>query len=314
MVQVYEDPGTGQAPQGEAWSFQNAIAKGIAGTIGILAALVIDYIQKGDNSALLYATKLINQAALARFHISAVPPYIYVIVALIAGFAMVYIFEPTNKRNAFYAGAGVLGFLATFSPIAQQTLQIPSAADLPSLDSLIQAVQSAPGETAAPAPSTPTPAAPAPGDGGHAFNDTGIITATPVAFRPAGEGQSGIVLAAARNVPVNIVIALPPSVTGSSFQVKVWLRESASDRTQSLGGSPRFARMGNRVVALYQTSITTAASGSTAVEVRVEAEGCAIYENNFTIGADAPVARFDIALAPSDTPLVTQRLTHPYRW
>ncbi len=314
MVEVYEDPGTGQQPQSggsESWSFRNALAKGFAGTLGILAALAIDYLRKRDNSALIYASKLVNQAAMD-MHFSAVPAYVYLAIVLIAGFAMVYIFEPTNKRNAFYAGAGVLGFLATFSPIAQQTLQIPSAGELPSLDALLQATQTVPGEPAAPAPTETAPAAPTPDNGGHAFNDTGAASPS-VTFGPVGE-RSQVVLAAIHSVPVNIVISFPASSTGTASEIKVWVHVDATGQTQTLGSAPRFARMGDKVVGLYQTSVMTAASGSTLVEVRVEAEGCEIVEKPFSIAPDAKTARVDIALKQSNTPLVTQRLTHPYRW
>ena len=313
MVQVYEDPGTGQqAGGGEEWSFTNAVAKGLAGTLGILAALAIDYLQKRDDSALIHASKIVNQAA-SDMNISAVPAYIYVAILLIAGFAMVYIFEPSNKRNAFYAGAGVLGFLATFSPIAQQTLQIPAASDLPSLDAILQATQTAPGGSTAPA--TPAPATtPSPADGSHAFNDIGMPRPILAAYRPTGEQRTEVIRASIRNVPVNIVVVFPAGTSGRAASMKVWLRNDADGNTEILDGRPRFARMGDKVVALYQTSVTTADSGGTRVELRVEAEGYLIYENTFSIGSVEPVARFDVALTPTDTPLVSQRLTHPYRW
>ena len=314
MAEVYEDPGSGQAQGGAEWSFKSAVAKGIAGSIGILAALVIDYIQKGDNSALLFATKLVNTAALSRFHMEAVPPWIYLVIVLIAGFAMVYIFEPTNKRNAFYAGAGVLGFLATFSPIAQQTLQIPNAAELPSLDSLLQATQAAPDGTplpaAEPAASTPAPTAPSPAPaGGKGFGDVGT-SMQPQAFN----GKPGeMVVAQAATVPVNIVVILPSGASGTVPEVRVTLHEDATGRTQSFGGSGRVAKMGAQVAVLYQTNVF-AGNGNVTVRVRVEAEGYAITEKTFTITPGTRTARIDVPLTASSTPLGVQRLNYPYRW
>ncbi|HXZ67807.1 MAG TPA: hypothetical protein VEH07_04385 [Alphaproteobacteria bacterium] len=309
MAEVYEDPGPGQAQGGTQWSFRDAIAKGIAGSIGILAALVIDYLQKGDSSSLLFATKLVNQAALARFNVSAVPAWIYLVIVLIAGFAMVYIFEPTNKRNAFYAGAGVLGFLATFSPIAQQTLQIPSAEELPSLDSLLQATQTVPDGTLAPATTAPlAPASPAPAPAGKGFAEEGAAI-QPQAF---DRSNSEMVVAQAQTIPVNIIIVLPAGAKGSLAGIRVMLHEDATGQTKSLDGSGRFAKMGDRLVIFYQTTVM--AAGSTSVKVRVEAEGYTITEKPFTITPDMRVARIELPLTPSSTPLAVQRLNYPYRW
>jgi hypothetical protein len=173
MAQVYEDPSGAGGGQSIESNFASAVAKGLAGALGILTALVVDYIQKGDDSAMLFATRMINQAATLRLHIEAVPPYVYLVILLIAGFALVFIYQPSNKMNAFYAGAGVLGFLATFSPVAQQTLQLPATGTLPTLDSILQAI---------PAPAAPAPAPAAPADGGHAWNGMPGLPVVPAVY------------------------------------------------------------------------------------------------------------------------------------
>ena len=300
MAQVYEDG----AHQGE-WSFREAVAKGIAGTIGILTALIVDYIQKGNDSALLYGTRIINEAALARFSMQAVPPYIYLVALVVAGFALVYIFEPTNKRNAFYAGAGVLGFLATFAPISQQTLEVQAAGALPSLESILG------GEPAAPV----MPNAPSAGEQSMFFEFDGLPV-IPAVYRPYPE-NSQIVDVQAIGIPVNIVIQFPSSQGNSMPQIRAWLHDSLSNRTLTLGAGAKLAQTSSGPVIVYQTVIGTMQSGDTLADlaVRVEAQGYAITTIEATVTKNTPQpVRIDVDMVPSSTPLALQRLQYPYRW
>ena len=102
---------------------------------------------------------------------------------------------------------------------------------------------------------------------------------------------------------------LPGGASGSLPEIRVQLHESATGKTQSLGGAGRFARWDSRLAVVYQTSAQAGA-----VEVRVEAEGYAIAEKTFTITPGMRVARIDVPLTPSSTPLGVQRLNYPYRW
>jgi hypothetical protein len=254
---------------------------------------------------------------MSRFNMQAVPAYIYVAVLVIAGFALVYIFEPTNKRNAFYAGAGVLGFLATFSPIAQQTLQIPTPSELPSLDSIIQATQASPDGIQPAAPDTTAPAgstAPATPPG-HAMNETPGAPVSPAIYQPL-EAGAPVILADAQVIPVIVIVRFSATQGTSLPPMHVWLHDNIADRTQTLNNGT-LARAPSGVVAVYQTRVISAASGDKLADlsVRVEAEGyqITVKEVNAAQGSRPPI-RIDVDLQPSNSPLAIQRLTFPYRW
>jgi hypothetical protein len=301
MVQVYQDP-SGQETQ---WSFRGAVAKGLAGTIGILTALVVDYIQKGNDSALLYATRLVNAAALSRFNVEAVPPLLYLAILVIAGFALVYIFEPSNKRNAFYAGAGVLGFLATFAPITQQSLQFT--------DSGISFEAPAPDASGAAPEDAP---APAPIGDDHAFRLDGRLPVVLAVYRPV-PSQSSVIRAQATPVVVDIMIQFPSSQDMSLPPVHAWLHDGVSGRTLTLGAGAKLAQTGAGPLIMYETTITSSQSGDLLADLalRVEAQGYRIttVEAKVTRSTPQPV-RLEAKLERSGTPLAIQRLRIPYKW
>ena len=133
---------------------------------------------------------------------------------------------------------------------------------------------------------------------------------------PGFNGSSGageMVVAQAQTIPVNVVIILPAGARGSLPNVRVMLHEDATGRTQSLDGAGRFAKMGQQLVVFYQTSVF-AGNASSTVQVRVEADGYAIAEKTATITPGMKVARIDVPLQASTTPLAVQRLNYPYRW
>ena len=301
MVQVYQDPSGGSAAQ---WSFREAVAKGIAGTIGILTALIVDYIQKGNDSALLYATRLINDAAFSRFQIEAVPPYTYLAVLVIAGFALVYIFEPTNKRNAFYAGAGVLGFLATFAPITPQSVEFTDSG---------MTLEAPVAPDASGAPAIP---APAPTNGDHAWNTDSGLPIVQAVYRPV-PSNSSVIRAQATGVQVTIMIQFPADQGANIPQVRAWLHDSLSDRTMTLGAGAKLAQTSAGPVIVYQTIITTSQSGDTLADLalRVEAAGYKITTAEATVTRNTPQpVKMRVVLQHSTTPLVFQRLQYPYKW
>ena len=81
-----------------------------------------------------------------------------------------------------------------------------------------------------------------------------------------------------------------------------------------LSGGGRFAKADSRLVIVYQTRVGLAPGGTTSITVRVEAEGYSIAERPFTITPGMRVARIDVPLVASTTPLGVQRLNYPYRW
>lgn len=287
MVQIYEDSRGGRGN----WSFKAAIAKGLAGAIGILAALIIDYYQKGTDSSLITATTWINDSGLLQLiNMEAAPPYWYALAVLVAGFAMVYIFEPANKRNAFYAGAGVLGFLATFSPVSAPTI------DYTPLDPALME------ELGIEAP------------GDSAMLNAPIILA---AYRPVPQ-RSSIINAQASGLPVTVIIQFADDPGNRIPQIRAWLHDNITNRTLTLGAGAKIAQTRNGPVIVYDTIVTTgSARGNTIADliVRVEANGYKITTKGVSVtkSTSKPI-RVSLTLQKSNTPISIQRLRYPYKW
>ena len=252
-----------------------------------MTALVVDYIQKGSDSAFLFMTEIVNQYALARFNIEAVPPFIYIFLLIAAGFALVYIFEPDNKRNAFYAGAGVLGFLATFAPVEPEAIQVSPGAPL-EYEELM------------------------PGPEAHLFNGAPVIKA---AWRPV-ERQRSYDLAQAQELPVRVFIRFPRGQSATSLpSIYAALHDFTTDRTYKLGGGGRLVNAPDGPMVVYDLSVMTGRpSGSTIAELalRVEASGYTVgyTEKDVSRGADTPV-EVSVRMKKSNLPLAIERLRHP---
>lgn len=280
--------GTGR--NGDDWSAREAAAKAFAGTLGIMGALAIDYFQKGADSALMYGTQLVNQYALARFGVSDLPPFIYILILIVAGFAMVYIFEPSNKRNAFYAGAGVLGALATFSPVQETSLELTPA-------SYIEA----------PAPNA---------ESGASLNFGAPVV--PAAWRPFGT-QKAYQPAQASALPVRVMIQFPKSQSTSSMPgISAALHDFNTDRTYKLGTGGRLADSREGPLVLYDLVITPGAPVGNVIAklgLRVEAQGYTIgYTENAVTSSTASPAVVEVTMTPSNLPLSIERLRHPRKF
>jgi hypothetical protein len=87
----------------------------LAGSAGIIAALVTDYQQSGESSALF----TINQWAVALggfLGFTAIPLWMVVVGMTAVGAASVFYFQPITKQGAFAQGFGLLAVLMTAIP------------------------------------------------------------------------------------------------------------------------------------------------------------------------------------------------------
>jgi hypothetical protein len=278
MVQVYQGAG---AVAGISAGFRGGLAKGTAGSIGILAALIVDFLQKGDSSAFITATKLANAVAINRLHIMALPPYVYVAALIIAGFGLVFVTRPESARSAFFAGIGMLGTLAAFSPISNlsttQTMSAPATTD----------------------PAT-TPSAPS---GSQSLSDGAAPNGAPV------------VLAQLSVISAHIVVQFP-ATAGSVPPMLVKLHDYVSGQTIQLNGTQSSSGQGPRVI--FDTNLTPGAPKGDLVadlEVRVEASGYAIASAVAKVMRASPMpVELSVPLVASRTPLWLQRTQYPYKW
>ena len=272
------------------WSAREAVAKAFAGTIGIMSALAVDYIQKGGESALLYGTQMVNEYALSRFSVDAVPPFVYIILLIIAGFAMVYIFEPSNKRNAFYAGAGVLGFLATFSPVEQTSIGL-------SPGTLIEE----------PAPLQPDEAS---------LTYEGLVTPAAWSLFPQKKGFQNAKAAA---MPVRAMIQFPKDQPADSLPaIYAALHDFNSRRTYKLGTGGRLIDGRDGPLVVYDLVIRPGAPvGSTLAKLgmRIESQGYKVGYSEVTVTKTTPSpAVIQVTMEESNLPLAIERLRFPRKF
>lgn len=97
------------------FGFLDITGLGLAGAAGIVAALVTDYQQKGESSALY----TINQWAAALGDILGfgnVPLWVVVLSLIAAGALSIFYFQPITRQGAFAQGFGLLAVLMTAVP------------------------------------------------------------------------------------------------------------------------------------------------------------------------------------------------------
>lgn len=88
---------------------------GLAGSAGIIAALVTDYQQQGEASALF----TINQwvvAASSILGLSAIPLWMVAVGLIVVGAVSIFYFQPITRQGAFAQGFGLLAVLMTAVP------------------------------------------------------------------------------------------------------------------------------------------------------------------------------------------------------
>lgn len=97
------------------YGFMDIAGLGLAGSAGIVAALVTDYQQKGESSALY----TINQWAAALGDIlgfGPAPLWAVVLSLIAAGALSIFYFQPITRQGAFAQGFGLLAVLMTAVP------------------------------------------------------------------------------------------------------------------------------------------------------------------------------------------------------
>ncbi len=263
------------------------VTQGVAASIGILAALLIDFAQKGDNSAFVTATQLLNNLAARTLNWNAAPPYVYAVALIIAGFVLVFVMQPGSTRNAFIAGIGALSFLATLAPVSDLTQALPEVS------------------------SSSSPSTPAPATSGFSTGTNGMnFAAEPSSFPVVPRDQNAAIRAAAAVYPVRVAVQFP-NLSIPPMSVK--LHDYISGQTFRLAAGR--SRDGRVVIDTAVTGGSPQGTTLAKLEVRVEAPGYAITTASAEITtATSGTTEIDLSPAPSRTPLWLQRTQYPYKW
>lgn len=89
----------------------NSLSIGLSAAIGGIAAVVADYYQKKEASAIYELTGLVN-----RFSDQAIPVGAVALGLIVLSVVLAYLQEARSRMSAFYAGASVLTVLMTLVP------------------------------------------------------------------------------------------------------------------------------------------------------------------------------------------------------
>lgn len=262
----------------------------LAGSAGIIAALVTDFQQKGEASALF----TINQWVVALstlLGISEIPLWVVALGLIMVGAGSIFYFQPITRHGAFAQGFGLLAVLMTaIPPDLAGGLEAISDDGLPGIDQASFTRE--------------------------ASLQPGIINA---AYSPSSDAR--IVLAQNNrrqqakyevNLRVTFPNGLPEDIDAMMRKgtIRGRLHNEGTAQTwnlfRSAGGT--IERRGNT---LHITAGVPARDQSARIWVRIEAMGYLIEEQSAMARLDRNLD-WSIEMTPSDTPLFIQRLNKSF--
>ena len=264
---------------------KNWLKMALTGALGILAALVVDLQNRGDSSALFVVARgLVAVAAL--IGIAQVPLYATIGVLMAAGAAVVLYFRPQGLRPAFMTGFGSLAALMTMVPgHSGEAIGVPSRHAPPGELPVIEQ---------------------------RDLDQASAGRARLAGFASAPEAEDapayGYTIAVRMRFPAGV--PEPVALRIKQGRLKARLFNPGTGRAYNL-----FLSAGGPVVrdedqVLVETTIPARAEQGTLL-LRVEADGHAIEVAEAQVRhGENPV--WDVELAPTDEPLLWQRLKHTY--
>ena len=275
----------------------------IAGAAGVASALVADFVQKGEASAIFVLNAMLFQ------HLALSLPPLYLAAGLmLAGAITVFIFEPRNKRSAFYTGASILAVLWTGMPADTLEGVAPEIID-----------------------EGPAIEEPASFDG---FNTGALLSYTGGCAQSFGSGafvipasfgatctnstpswQPYVTQVAAKDrLPVKIQVLIPGHDSVPPITARLY--DSVSGKKWDLSSTGRARRMQKGYLVTYSTSLRPDAESQDVANlyVRIEAPGYKITQGNVRVSRTERAVDVPFILEKSGTPLWLQRLRTPHRF
>ncbi len=285
----------------------NLVAMLIAGAAGVASALVADFVQKGDASAIIVMNSFVNQSLSLNL-----PLGYLALIMLGAGAVSVFVFEPATKRAAYYTGASILAVLMTTMPVDDLEKALPLFEEILMPQEPDDAAYLGTDNQAMAHEITGAPC----------FDvKSGGLPLIKAAYAPAVNiacsndralGQAEVTPIAADDLNVTVAISLPK---GAMPKIAARLHDDVSCATWRLTGG-RASRTGSGYIVRYKLSIPApqARTGMLAdLHVRVEADGFKIAHEHAKVTRRGPVI-LTVGMAKSDTPLWLQKLSTPYRF
>lgn len=262
------------------FKFADYLGFGLAGSLGIVAAMLVDLRQSAESSALFVINRWVADVGML-LGLGQLPLYAVVLIMMAIGAASVFYFQPVSLQGAFAQGFGVLAALMTVAPA-----DIGAPLDAP-MDQL-------------PAPQAMAPAT--------------VHNATYVAANNTNLRQEASFLQERNSERYDVVIEINfPNGLSRDFDRMVRtgllrgrLHNKDTGRTYNLfrNGGANMTHTNRKVT--IRTSLPGDADTAD-LYARIEADKYAITVEQFTADAgDNPT--WVINMTPSNTPLFIQRL------
>jgi hypothetical protein len=263
---------------------------GLASAAGIVAALVTDYQQKGESSALYTINRwVVTVGEILGF--GQVPLWVVVVGLIGLGAGSTFYFQPITRQGAFAQGFGLLAVLMTAVPADLASGLRSTGAPLPDLQPVSFSRE--------------------------AVRDDGIMTATFQSAAPAAEARVIQVQdqQAARYV-VELRVGFPNGIPEDIDQMirkgslRGRLHNADTGETFNL-----FRNAGGNLMVRGDSLIIRAGvparSATATLWVRIECEGYSIEETSKTASLSESLD-WPVEMRPSSTPLFIQRLNKSY--
>jgi hypothetical protein len=266
---------------------------GLASAAGIVAALVTDYQQKGEASALYTINRWVVTAGEV-LGFGQVPLWVVVVGLIGIGAGSTFYFQPITRQGAFAQGFGLLAVMMTAVPADLASGLRSTGAALPDLEPVVMERE--------------------------ASLDDGIMTANFAPASPAAAADNARVIEIQERQAARYVVELrvdfpngPPDDIDQMIKrgtLRGRLHNEDTGETFNL-----FRNAGGNLMMRGDSLIIRAGvparSATAKLWVRIECEGYAIQEASSTASLDDPL-NWTLQMQPSTTPLFIQRLNKSY--
>ena len=271
------------------YSFSDLLGLGLAGSAGIISALVTDYQQQGEASAIYTINQWVVSAA-SLLGLGDIPLYVVILGLVGLGAGSIFYFQPITRQGAFAQGFGLLAVIMTMTPADLAGGLEPVRDDLPGLEMLPpEAVEANAGFEGGIVPASYTP------------GDARVFT---VQANRAARYDVTLVINFTGGIPADIDSLIRRG------NIRGRLHNADTNSTYNLfrtaGGSIR--RQGDK---LYIRAGVPARSENATLWVRVECSNNRIEQQSAQVTLGEPLV-WQIDMQPSSTPLWMQRLQQSY--
>lgn len=267
------------------WGIGDILGLGFAGATGVIAALVTDYQQSGEGSALFTINQWVVQLG-TLLGFTDIPLWMVVVGLTLLGAGSIFYFQPITRQGAFAQGFGLLAVMMTATPA-------DLAGGLEAINDNLPGLE--------------------PASVREAYFEPTIV---PASYVPGGGAVYQIQDRQAAKYDLHLAIVFP---NGFSKEIDTMIRrgeirgrlhnadtKETWNLFRSAGGT--IHREGNE---LHVHAGVPARSDSATLWVRIECEGYAIEVQSTTARLGQRV-NWTVQMRPSSTPLFVQRLNKSY--